>query len=245
LANASLDIAFHDRLKKDPDYIKKFWVGLMDGDGSIQVNHWRKKNLQYRLVIQLKFNSANENMLNLIKENIGGKVRILKKEFIIWVIDNRITIINIIKIFDLFPPLTSRLRAQLFFMKKCLQHQNINLYFDERKNKYATNIFLNNSNVSSYYNEWLSGFIEAEGCFCLRQKNNHSFSIGLKNDYFILDNIKTHFYIQTKIRNTKGNVWILETYRISTLINIINHCIHYPLLGDKRTSFIKFINKIF
>jgi cytochrome c oxidase subunit 1 len=25
LANASLDIAFHDKLKKDPDYIKKFW----------------------------------------------------------------------------------------------------------------------------------------------------------------------------------------------------------------------------
>jgi len=32
------------------EYIKMFWVGLMDGDGSIQVNHWLKKSLQYRLV---------------------------------------------------------------------------------------------------------------------------------------------------------------------------------------------------
>jgi len=40
LANASLDIAFHDKIKKDTEYIKKFWVGLMDGDGSVQVNHW-------------------------------------------------------------------------------------------------------------------------------------------------------------------------------------------------------------
>jgi hypothetical protein len=24
-------------------YISRFWVGLMDGDGSIQVNHWRGK----------------------------------------------------------------------------------------------------------------------------------------------------------------------------------------------------------
>jgi hypothetical protein len=60
LANASLDIAFHDTvlissystvalllpaIKKNEDskeideYIKMFWVGLMDGDGSIQVNH--------------------------------------------------------------------------------------------------------------------------------------------------------------------------------------------------------------
>jgi hypothetical protein len=61
LANASLDIAFHDTVAagscnmgalllpaiennddskvSDDEYIKMFWVGLMDGDGSIQVNH--------------------------------------------------------------------------------------------------------------------------------------------------------------------------------------------------------------
>jgi cytochrome c oxidase subunit 1 len=63
LANASLDIAFHDRIilffysfnllyhlgsfsnykplytNFDNEYIKKFWVGLMDGVGSLQVNH--------------------------------------------------------------------------------------------------------------------------------------------------------------------------------------------------------------
>jgi len=72
LANASLDIAFHDMAVigscnmgtlllpaiensddskvSDDEYIKMFWVGLMDGDGSIQVNHWRNQSLQYRLV---------------------------------------------------------------------------------------------------------------------------------------------------------------------------------------------------
>ena len=38
LANASLDIAMHDKIKNKM-YTHKFWVGLMDGDGSIQVNH--------------------------------------------------------------------------------------------------------------------------------------------------------------------------------------------------------------
>jgi len=37
--------------ENEDEYIKMFWVGLMDGDGSIQVNHWRKLSLQYRLVI--------------------------------------------------------------------------------------------------------------------------------------------------------------------------------------------------
>ena len=38
----------------------------MDGDGSIQVNHWKSKSLQYRLVIKLKYCSENLFMLNLI-----------------------------------------------------------------------------------------------------------------------------------------------------------------------------------
>ena len=50
----------------------------MDGDGSIQVNHWRKKNIQYRLVIKLKNLISNENMLKQIQEVIGGIVRISK-----------------------------------------------------------------------------------------------------------------------------------------------------------------------
>ena len=38
LSNAGLDAVVHDR-RLSSNYIKKFWVGLMDGDGSVQVNH--------------------------------------------------------------------------------------------------------------------------------------------------------------------------------------------------------------
>ena len=65
LANASLDVAFHDTLiltsniiiagqkLKTPQTLSRkeldpFTIGLIDGDGSLQVNHWRKKNLQFR-----------------------------------------------------------------------------------------------------------------------------------------------------------------------------------------------------
>jgi hypothetical protein len=55
-------------------------VGLMDGNGSIQVNHWRFKILQYRLVIKLKYNYENVIMLNLIANFIGGFVRVIGKD---------------------------------------------------------------------------------------------------------------------------------------------------------------------
>jgi cytochrome c oxidase subunit 1 len=84
LSNSSLDVALHDKnlyidfidcfypfiisrnfssLNHSPSYYKAFWVGLMDGDGSIQVNHWNHKYLQFRLVIKLKNTKANYNML--------------------------------------------------------------------------------------------------------------------------------------------------------------------------------------
>ena len=242
LANASLDLALHDRIKKDPYYIHKFWVGLMDGDGSIQVNHWRHKNLQYRLVIKLKYNTENLSMLNLIKYHIGGIVKVIKdNKFIIWVVNDRKQIQRIIEIFVSYPPLTSRLRAQLAFILECFQQNNVVWYLNVRSKKYLNpdlDIVKINNN---YFNPWLSGFIEAEGCFIIRDKsNNHSFSISQNNDKYILEAIKNHFDIKNEIRKINNKFWFIEVYKKLTLIKIINHCINYPLLGEKILSFTKF-----
>ena len=135
-----MDIALHDRIKKDPHYIQKFWVGLMDGDGSIQVNHWRFKSLQYRLIIKLKYCAENLTMLNLIASNIGGNVRIIgKNEYVIWVVNDRKQILKIITIFISYPPLTSRLRAQLAFMLECFERNNVEWYLSARDKKYLQN----------------------------------------------------------------------------------------------------------
>ena len=137
--------------------------------------------------------------------------------------------------------MTSRLRAQLNFMLECLKRNDVEWYLKERNNKYLNTKteFLNIDN--HYFNEWLSGFIEAEGCFSIRKvHNNHSFSIGQKNDKYILDSIKEHFNITNKIINKNNGFWSLEVYKKSILIDIINHCTKFPLLGEKTLSFDKF-----
>jgi hypothetical protein len=242
LANASLDLALHDRIKKDSHYIHKFWVGLMDGDGSIQVNRWRHKSLQYRLVIKLKYYIENLSMLNLIKYHIGGNVRVIEdNKFIIWVVNDRKQIQRVIEIFVSYPPLTSRLRAQLAFMLECFQQNNVVWYLKARSKKYL-NPDLDIVKIDyNYFNAWLSGFIEAEGCFSIKNNsNNHSFSIGQNNDKYILEGIKNHFDIKNEIRKINNKFWFIEIYRKLTLIKIINHCINYPLLGEKILSFTKF-----
>ena len=91
------------------EYIKMFWVGLMDGDGSIQVNHWREKYLEYRLIIKLSNLKSNYNMLIEIAKVIGGTVRITGKGAdVIWVVNKKKEVENIIKIYDTYPPLSSK-----------------------------------------------------------------------------------------------------------------------------------------
>ena len=238
-------------------------------------------------------------MLNLICEIIGGKVRIEKKnKFVIWVVDSRKSILNIIQVFNDYPPLTTRLRAQINFIKECLKREDIEWYlkfrnfkyysysypilktyqdiaYKERlskiagkqpgkfyldKNKYLP-AFVSNPLMGgkeaicllqpkvnlvegdikgNYFNEWLSGFIEAEGCFSVRQNNNHSFSIGQMEDKYLIEKIRNHFNIHSRVRNPYKNFYFLETYRISTLQRVIYHCNNYPLLGEKLVSFNKF-----
>ena len=105
----------------------------MDGDGSIQVNHWRKKLLQYRLVIKLSNLKSNYNMLIKIAKVVGGAVIITGKgEHVIWVVNSKKNIKNIIKIFDTYPPLTSKKICQLAYLKTCLTENSVDTYLLNR-----------------------------------------------------------------------------------------------------------------
>ena len=126
-------------------------------------------------------------------------------------------------------------------MLKCFKVNNVDWYLKTRKFKYLNSEIKNFDFDSSYFNEWLSGFIEAEGCFSIRTiSNNNSFSIGQNDDKYLLDKIKNHFDIINKVRNKNDRFWYIEVYKKSTLLKIINHCIEYPLLGEKILSLSKF-----
>lgn len=287
LANASLDIAFHDTVlivlfgifisnffymttvlsnfkynlnnsnnvnelfskKNYNEYIKMFWVGLMDGDGSIQVNHWRKQSLQYRLVIKLSNIKSNYNMLIKVAKVVGGTVRITGKGAdVIWVVNKKSEVEEIIKIFDTYPPLTSKKICQLAFLKTCLTETSIKTYLLNRNFKYdkQLTIIKSNSNINSinYFKEWLSGFIEAKGCFSIRKSNNHSFSIGQNDDLYLIYAIKQYFGITNKVKNSKGKFYYIEIYKKEILLKIIAHCTYYSLLGEKLESLKKFNQKL-
>uniref|UniRef100_UPI0022FD4E53 hypothetical protein n=1 Tax=Pseudofabraea citricarpa TaxID=1664388 RepID=UPI0022FD4E53 len=231
------------------EYIKMFWVGLMDGYGSIQVNHRRMKSLQYRLVIKLSYLESNYNMLLNIARTIGGIVRIVNNKEVLWVVDKKETILSIINILSVYPPLTSRLTCQLEFLKVCLKNNSVKNYLNNRKLKYKNQLniieqFSKDNTMSSYFPSWLSGFIEAKGCFSIRINKNHSFSIEQNEDFYLLEKIRVFFNLSVRVRNLHKKKFFLETYKKETLNRIISHSTNYPLLGEKSQSLYKFI-KVF
>jgi hypothetical protein len=227
-----------------------FWVGLIDGNSSIQINHKNKQLLQYRIVIKLFNITSNYNMLKKISKVMGGSVIITKKgKDVIWVVNEKERIQKIIKIFDVYPPLTSKKICQLKFLKDCMLKNSVSWYLLNRNNKYNDQQFIINSYISklkkgiipypNYFKGWFSGLIEAKGYFSIRKNNNHSFSIGLNNDIYLINIIKEYLSATNIIRNSSRNFYSLEIYKKEILKTIINHFNNYPLLGEKAELFLK------
>jgi len=263
LANAGVDIALHDKKlgshlnnnEKDIHFYKAFWVGLMDGDGSIQVNHWHSINLQFRFVIKLKNTKANLEMLLLLKEKlqIGNVVLEKNKNFVLWVENHQQKMFKILQILEEFPPLTSRLQCQLDFFQKHLKLKDVDYYFLTRQTKYIgqdqirSNLMSQNVSEKSYFPMWLSGFIEAEGCFTnrLQSNKNSSFSIFQKGDFYLIEAIRVYIGAINQVRFiSKGNGYSLEVYRLSVLKFLKVHFEKYPLLGEKKVQYEIFSQNI-
>lgn len=240
-----------------------FWVGLMDGDGSFQVNHWRKKSLQFRCVIKLKNTAANLEMLqHLVFVLKIGRVRLVKKaDQVVWVEDHRDKIQELIVWINIYPPLSSRIICQLAFVQEFLEKKGtpvstqVPTYLDQRSFKYqnqqAIILKINPQYVVSctYFPSWLSGFIEAEGCFSqtspknLARKPVFKFSISQKNDFYLLEAIKIYLKAQNKIREVTPDFFVLEIYKQSIIEWLSQHFSIYPLRGEKKKSGCFFYEK--
>ena len=269
LANASLDVALHDiiNMKLEPGifnlswsqnvFIPAFWLGLLEGDGTITVSKLKTKigsRCTVRIVISLKNTELNHQMLLIIKESIGGRVIIERKsQYVTWIASNKKDIEKILNIIALYPLLTVRKQQQLDFAKACLiDSDNYDLLIESKYDTLIPKIPLL-TNIS-YFPAWLSGFIEAEGNFKTifysdtGKIKSRALQIGQNSDMYIMELIKEYFQSHHKITTDKkvnkhAAKRSLSHHRLgigglkcSNLI--ISHFNQYPLLGEKTKSYL-------
>jgi hypothetical protein len=237
------------------NYIEPFFVGLLEGDGSISLARTKGGNLSYGVCrIGLKYNPENHTMLSLIKNCVGGSIHYRKKkkgnDEIIWTAVSQSHVKRILAIFEKYPLLTSGKICQLRFLKQCMANRDWDFHFKNRDLKYSQQEkwivhYKHHFEIPHYFGPWLSGFFEAEGCF---RKSAQSVYIGQNHDWYLLNAIKTYFQSHHKVGLHKDARRTKPHYRLSmsgkpTLEKIIKHFISNPLLGYKKVGFDLFCNE--
>ncbi len=240
------------------DYVECFFVGLFEGDGTISFGRTKGKGGDWsypRFQINLKSNPENEYMLELIRSHLGGltyrQSRKKGNDQIMWVAVSLKHCNHLLKIFDKYPFLTSRKRCQYDYLKQCMSNRAWSYHLQTRDLKYQkqqqiVEDYKQNFMIPRYFGPWLSGFIEAEGCF----RSTHRFSvyIGQNDDWYLLNAIKTYFRSHHKLGVHKDLRSQATQYRLSmtgkpTIENIIKHFENHPLLGSKKVSYDLFCER--
>ena len=254
---------FLDKSETDiKNYIEQFFVGLLEGDGTITVDFVNNCKKRVRIFIALKNLEENIFMLNLIKKYVGGRVVIERNNrYVTWYATNRTDIAKVFAILVKYPLLSTRKLCQLDFAKYFIdsnqdisEQEFIKLRNDKYKNQ-ETMLDYRDKNfvIPSYFAAWLSGFIEAEGHFKIVKKANNSirsssFIIGQNYEKHLLKLILTYFNKENnKISFTSNKEGVIY-YKINiggpeVRKLLASHFYSYPLLGDKNTKYQEWINK--
>lgn len=139
---------------------------------------------------------------------------------------------------------------QLEFFRKFLFSKDVTAYLSTRDLKYRNreNVLLQmekkNVHTLAYFPQWLSGFIEREGCFSVRNNKNGSFSIGQNHDFYLIHSIQQFLGTNNKIKLKKEKFYCVQLYRRAVFLFFETHFKQYPLLGEKNVSFQTFVEKL-
>lgn len=241
-------------------YFGEYLTGLFEGDGYIwipTISTLKKKKHNPRFTIT--FSKNNEKLALYIKKKLNnyGFLRYKVRENAIVLVISQIEGLIVVLQF-----LHSNLKTP-----KIRQVNDLILWLNNYKNY---NIKLETlSKKSIKETAWLSGFVDADGCFYIRvskaikHKSRISFRFSIDqrlldkytgdNYYFIMDEIGQFFNKKvTKImrNNIDYSYWNLTVTKLSDLKIIINYFDIFPLLGvksldynDWKTGYFLYINR--
>ncbi|KAG0632642.1 homing endonuclease, partial [Tuber brumale] len=219
------------------NYIEQFFVGLLEGDGTITVDFINNCKKRVRIFIALKNLEDNRFMLNLIVKYVGGRVAIERNNrYVTWYATNRTDLAKIFAILAKYSLLSTRKQCQLDFAKDFI-NSNLDIselefkkLRDEKYKNQKTMLDLNDKN------------------FLVKKANNtiksSQFIIGQNYEKYLLKAILTYFNRENNKIGFTLNKEGVTYYKIHvggkdfrSLLD--SHFNSYPLLGNKNSLYIE------
>ena len=225
------------------------FLGLLEGDGSIQVNRCGPY-VAYRIVIRLAYTPANHAMLSYLQQRLGVMRVHVSGSCVLLVEDHRQRLPRVMALIPRYGSRTTHRRRQYALFRHCFRAQLSLPQVRRLKARglawrgfativpYGVDLYLN----SPVTPNWLCGFTEALGCFSFRACGNASFSISQKDGFELMRAVRSYFGATNTVRTTPIVVSI-EIYRNDVLRRIVSYfdASHVVgLLGQKRVQLASF-----
>ena len=228
-------------------------MGFTDGEGTFCLVKHRDLFLHR---FEIEINSRDLQLLHYLKTLIGCG-RIYKREVISNFSVARMNQLleYVVPIFNKYPFLT-RKKFQFDIWSSTLQVRKNNepmLVLPEYLKDVAHDALSIDEILNlEYFDNWLMGFIEAEGCFSISKENGGNrirpiFYIDQKYDAHILGAISKRLHLRdVQIRHTRHNMYALSAKSKRELQSVINFIAHSKVkfLGYKGLQFKLWIKEI-
>ena len=235
-----------------PSSFLAFLVGVIDGDGHIQI---RKSDLDYisfNLTISIHLDDIA--LLNYIQSVLKiGRIYTYRK----WKSPTAKLVFNKTDLHEILFPLllhheifflTERRRGQ-FYMAMYILNNNIKKYSELPKvapiiHKLPTNVegYVN----LSFFKNWIVGFTVAEGSFLVKSNNDGCFQLRQKMHINLFEAFKLVFNTTRKIDTTHNfSQFSVSSKRdIQNVINFFSFSGNHPLIGVKNIQYLILLDKL-
>lgn len=210
------------------DFIDWF-VGFSEGDGSFI--RWKSNKISFAIT------QKDAKVLYFIKKNLGfGTVYLCKDGYYRYIVSNQKNLLYLINIFN---------QGNLILFKTYKRFKewlsSYSLYY-----RLEPIAIVPQKNFISFSNAWLSGFIDAEGCFNAVKRAGRTtyrmrFSLKQKAEFNVFQQFKG-LWGSIKIDILlKNDVVILSLDTLKSLEILIQYLTKYPLRSNKNISFSRWL----
>ena len=236
-----------------PTSFLAFLVGLIDGDGYIQITKTTKGFITMKLVISLHLKDIStleyiHSVLNLGKITI---YRDLKSPTCKW-------IINKTDLQKYFLPLLiyhhiyflTETRIKQFNLAVCILKNDIRLFKDIPTN--IPSVFNVTQTVVDYtklcfFKDWIVGFTVSEGSFFIKTNQDGCFQLKQRLHVHLFESFKLIFETTRKIDVEKGlycQFGVSSKGDIQKVINFFSFSGFHPLVGLKNIQYLKWLDDL-